>query len=400
MATWSQQQKDGVGRGNGWTTFTEQEQDMETGAFVPTFYAQRDGITYRQIGDKFVDAGSQRQPAQFESIDVQREAEQKLFGGEVNAQQFKDVFGYVPASYVTGQVAQGSDLGRAMREAGINFNRGGGGGGQSTSQITPLSGEIDAIVDQSAAQFGVPKDLILSVMDVESGGESDRATATSTAGARGHMQLMPATFEEMGGTDITAPGQNIPAGVAYLAQMMERYGGNVAHALAAYNAGPTKTDAAIKSGADWISKLPSETRAYLPKALGRYYTLTQQGGDKPVTSGGALQEGAANAADPVVAPETAQTEDPITESEPTRVTTEQAEGATHKGELSDEDAAEIARLISMMETQLGQAASLPKDQISDPLGAFKETGQLVLDALKVEHPSIPPEKMREMTGAE
>jgi SLT domain-containing protein len=393
----------GIARGKGWTTFTEQGMD-ESGAFTTQFYATREGITYRQIGDKYVDAGDPSAvPYSFGGdIAKQREAEGALLAGEYTAQEFKDAYGYVPTRYVTSQVVQGnSDIQQRFREAGIDFERG-ASGGHEKPKITRLTGEIQSIVDQSATQYGVPKELIMSVMDVESGGESDRANATSTAGARGHMQLMPETAAELGVTDITDPGQNIPGGAAYLAQMMQRYGGDVTKALAAYNAGPTRVDSALQSGGDWISKLPPETRNYLPKALGRYFTLTQQGGEtaEAPVEGGPLSEGAA-AAEAEQVTQGGQMDQPA--PAPAPVTPEQAQQATRGGELSDNDAADIARTIELM-LQQRESVTTPQDEITDPLGAYKEIGDMIAKPFRRpetrRHPTMTPEQQREAAGIE
>jgi hypothetical protein len=56
-------------------------------------------------------------------------------------------------------------------------------------------------------------------------------------------------------------------GQQYMDAMRERYNGNIEHALAAYNAGPSFVDRWIAAGAD-PAALPAETRAYIPKVLG------------------------------------------------------------------------------------------------------------------------------------
>jgi soluble lytic murein transglycosylase-like protein len=65
--------------------------------------------------------------------------------------------------------------------------------------------------------------------------------AISLKGARGVMQLMPGTARAMG-VDASDPGGNIEGGVDYLSRMIKRFGGNLAKALAAYNAGPEAVD--------------------------------------------------------------------------------------------------------------------------------------------------------------
>ncbi len=110
--------------------------------------------------------------------------------------------------------------------------------------------------------------LIRAIIDVESSGRHD---AISKAGAIGLMQVMPANLRAYGIKDGTNPEQNIAAGGKVLAENIERYG-DLRLALAAYNAGSRKVDAAIKRARsrNWASVaqyLPQETRVYPSKVL-------------------------------------------------------------------------------------------------------------------------------------
>jgi hypothetical protein len=77
--------------------------------------------------------------------------------------------------------------------------------------------------------------LVFAVIRAESNGNPN---AVSPAGARGLMQLMPATAREMGVKDIFDPVENIAGGTQYLSKLMKLYSGDTALALAGYNAGP------------------------------------------------------------------------------------------------------------------------------------------------------------------
>jgi soluble lytic murein transglycosylase-like protein len=96
-----------------------------------------------------------------------------------------------------------------------------------------------AIVRQAALAQGVDPALALAVADQESGFNPQ---ATSSAGARGLMQLMPATAAALGVGDTYDPVENAEGGTRYLHDLIERFRGDVRLALAAYNAGPGAVD--------------------------------------------------------------------------------------------------------------------------------------------------------------
>ncbi|HEX8500785.1 MAG TPA: lytic transglycosylase domain-containing protein [Pyrinomonadaceae bacterium] len=93
---------------------------------------------------------------------------------------------------------------------------------------------IDEFVRKAAERFKVDPDLIKAVIKKESNYHSK---AVSPMGARGLMQLMPATAASLGVKDIFDPEQNIMGGTKYLAGLLKMFKGDVRLALAAYNAG-------------------------------------------------------------------------------------------------------------------------------------------------------------------
>lgn len=126
------------------------------------------------------------------------------------------------------------------------------------------------------------------VFDKESRGRqfnADGSVVTSPKGAVGIAQVMPGTGPEaakLAGLQWdekrfrSDPEYNAALGSAYLNAQLKKYGGDVALALAAYNAGPGATDGAIakaeKAGKpeDWLSYLPKETREYVPAILAKF----------------------------------------------------------------------------------------------------------------------------------
>jgi len=97
-----------------------------------------------------------------------------------------------------------------------------------------LNSEFDAHIDAAAALHGVSRELVRAIIQVESAFDS---RAVSTAGARGLMQLMPATARRFGVTDSFDARQNIFAGTRYLRILLDTHSEDVSLTAAAYNAG-------------------------------------------------------------------------------------------------------------------------------------------------------------------
>ncbi|MER9333953.1 lytic transglycosylase domain-containing protein [Mesorhizobium sp. M0293] len=136
-----------------------------------------------------------------------------------------------------------------------------------SSQLDPFGAHIA----EASHRFGVPTALIRAIMRKES---ADDVRAVSSAGARGLMQIMPGTWDDLRarwslGRDPFDPRDNILAGTAYLRELHDRYGSP--GFLAAYNAGPARYEAYLTG-----RPLPAETRAYVaalaPLAGGRATT--------------------------------------------------------------------------------------------------------------------------------
>jgi soluble lytic murein transglycosylase-like protein len=108
----------------------------------------------------------------------------------------------------------------------------------ATPDTPPSSLSPQQMADAAADKYGLPRQLVRSVMKAESGFQPE---AISPKGAVGLMQLMPGTAETLD-ADPWIPAQNVDAGTKYLRDLLERYNGGLRHALAAYNAGPGAVD--------------------------------------------------------------------------------------------------------------------------------------------------------------
>jgi soluble lytic murein transglycosylase-like protein len=122
---------------------------------------------------------------------------------------------------------------------------------------------VETSVQRAAARYNLSPELIRAVIRAES---NYQANAVSSAGAKGLMQLMPDTARDLGVTNSFDIQQNIDGGARYLRQMLDRFGGDLKRALAAYNAGPAAVE-------QYNGDVPfSETRRYVQRVM-RYAGL-------------------------------------------------------------------------------------------------------------------------------
>lgn len=119
---------------------------------------------------------------------------------------------------------------------------------------------LAALVQDAARREGLTSELLTAVIHQESGFVP---CAVSPKGAMGLMQLMPGTAALLGVIDPFDPKENIDAGARFLKFLLDRYAGDLALALGAYNAGPKRVD---ETGG--IPPIP-ETQNYVREILKR-----------------------------------------------------------------------------------------------------------------------------------
>lgn len=128
--------------------------------------------------------------------------------------------------------------------------------------MTPgFSGAVTpAVLSGAEAAGGLPAGTLAAVEWAESRGN---ARAVSSAGALGAFQFMPGTARDLG-INPWDPVQSAEGAGRYLGGFFQKYGGDLAKALAAYNEGPGNLDKQIaRWGAQWMQHLPQETSRYV-----------------------------------------------------------------------------------------------------------------------------------------
>lgn len=128
------------------------------------------------------------------------------------------------------------------------------------SAPTPAA-DLKAIIHSASNRTRIDADFLASVIRAES---ANNPRAVSPKGAQGLMQLMPSTADTLGVKNSFDPADNIDGGARYLQQLLERYQGDAAKALAAYNAGPRRVE-------QYHGVPPfRETRAYIARIINDY----------------------------------------------------------------------------------------------------------------------------------
>ena len=122
------------------------------------------------------------------------------------------------------------------------------------------SQNIQDVLGRAAREQGLDPEFVRSVARAESGFRQD---AVSVKGAVGLMQLMPDTASDLG-VDAKLAEQNAQGGAKFLRELLIRYNGDAALALAAYNAGPGAVER-YKGIPPYL-----ETRRYIVKVLKEY----------------------------------------------------------------------------------------------------------------------------------
>ncbi len=123
-----------------------------------------------------------------------------------------------PATSSTVAVSQGAPVGRSL----------------------VLNPSLNEAVRRETAKYGIDPLLIYALIEQESGG---KVRAVSPKGARGPMQLMPGTAARFGVRNPHDIAESVRGGIEYFVWLLDKFDGNVALALAGYNAGEGAVDA-------------------------------------------------------------------------------------------------------------------------------------------------------------
>lgn len=177
----------------------------------------------------------------------------------------EELAGWVHGDISRFSLFEGSELGELVRRQSFHLFRDFNRREERRRLVTSLPyGEL---IQAAADQYRLDSLLLAAVVEAESGFD---ARAESPRGARGLMQLMPATAAQYGLATLEDPKENVRAGARYLRDLLAHYDGDLELALAAYNAGPGNV--ARYGGVPPFR----ETRRYVSRVLGGYVALHRE----------------------------------------------------------------------------------------------------------------------------
>lgn len=113
-------------------------------------------------------------------------------------------------------------------------------GGVLVNRRRGIEGRLERAIYRESARHNLDPNLVFAIVWQESG---FKLNAVSSKNARGPMQLMPETAARFGVRNPHDPDQAVSGGVAYLVWLLDRFGGNVSLALAAFNSGELAVEA-------------------------------------------------------------------------------------------------------------------------------------------------------------
>ncbi len=119
--------------------------------------------------------------------------------------------------------------------------------------------QYDHIIRDKATKYSLPPELVHAIIEAESAYMPD---AVSSAGAVGMMQLMPATAQRFGITNLTDAAENIEGGTRYMRYLLDLHDSNLELAIASYNAG----EEAVKRYNNSVPPYP-ETQQYVNRVM-------------------------------------------------------------------------------------------------------------------------------------
>ena len=144
----------------------------------------------------------------------------------------RDAVGSASFAALVQSALAGQGMAPAADAAGVDV--GASVGAANAPAMVPPE-QIERLVSANSATWNVDPNLIKAIIANESG---FNANATSNVGAQGLMQLMPGTAAGLGVSNAYDPAQNVWGGSKYIKGLLDRFGGDMTRAIAAYNAGP------------------------------------------------------------------------------------------------------------------------------------------------------------------